>query len=62
MPKMQLSIRLKNAPPLTYTAQITTAGDLPRFFGNAAKAYREALRVFPAIKDHTIEKITVALE
>lgn len=62
MPRMLLTAKLKNAPPFTFTANVSTAGDLPRFLANAARAAKSALRVYPVVREHAIEKITVAPE
>jgi hypothetical protein len=59
---MMLTAKLKNAPPFTFTANVQTAGDLPRFLSKAASACKAALRVYPVVKDHAIERITVAPE
>lgn len=62
MPKQVIRIRLKNAPEFTFGANLQTAGDLPRFLEGAAKACRNALKVYPVIKEHAIEKITLSPE
>lgn len=62
MPRMQITIRLKNAPPLTFATNIATARDLPRFLASASKACKNALRVYPVIADHAVEKITVGAD
>lgn len=62
MPRMLIRVRLKNAPEFTFAANVQTAGDLPRFLGNAAKAAKNAMKVYPVIRDHAVEKITVAPE
>jgi len=55
-----IRVRLKNAPEFTFAANVAVAGDLPRFLNNASAAVRKALKVYPVIKTHTVEKITVA--
>lgn len=62
MPKQIIRVRLKNAPEITFTANVNAAGDLPRFLTNAASLIRHALKVYPVIKGHAIERITVAPE
>lgn len=62
MPRMTITARLKNAPAFTFSANVATAGDLPRFLSNAARAVKSALRVYPVVKQHAVEKITVAPE
>lgn len=60
--RMVITARLKNAPPFTFAANVTTAGDLPRFLNNASAAVRKALKVYPVIREHAVEKITVGAE
>lgn len=62
MPRMNIRVRLKNAPEFNFAGNVATAGDLARFLGNAAKAVKNALKVYPVIRDHAVEKITVAPE
>lgn len=62
MPKQIIRVRLKNAPEFTFAANINAAGDLPRFLSSAADAVRKALKVYPIIKNHAVERITVAPE
>jgi hypothetical protein len=62
MAKFIIRVRLKNAPEFTFVSNIDTAGDLPRFLGNASRAVKNALRVYPVIREHAVEKITVAPE
>lgn len=62
MPKQTIRVRLKNAPEFTFSANLSTAGDLPRFLASAASAVKSALRVYPVIGNHAVEKITVAPE
>lgn len=62
MPKQVIKIRLKNAPEFTFAANLAVAGDLPRFLSAASVAARKALKVYPVIKSHAVERITVAPE
>ena len=62
MAKFLIRVRLKNAPEFTFAANVGTAGDLPRFLAGAARAVKNALRVYPVIREHAVEKITVAPE
>jgi hypothetical protein len=62
MAKQIIRVRLKNAPEFTFRANIATAGDLPRFLTAAAGACRKALNAYPVIKEHAVERITVAPE
>jgi hypothetical protein len=62
MPRMTITAKLKNAPPFTFAGNVNTAGDLPRFLSQGADAVRKALKVYPVIKEHAVEKITVAPE
>lgn len=62
MAKFLIRVRLKNAPEFTFGANISRAEDLPRFLASAAKAVKNALRVYPVIREHAVEKITVGPE
>lgn len=62
MAKQIIRVRLKNAPEFTFAANIAAAGDLPRFLEGAARAVRGALKVYPIIKTHAVERITVSPE
>jgi len=62
MAKLVLKVKLKNAPEFTFNASVSTAGDLPRFLSSASKAARNALKVYPVIREHAVERITVSPE
>lgn len=62
MAKLILKAKLNGGPDVEHRGKVETLADLPRFLGNAQATVRKIAKLFPALKSHKIETLTIRPE
>lgn len=62
MAKILLRAKLNGGPDIEHRGRIETLADLPRFLGNAQATVRKITKLFPGLRAHKVEKLTVSVE
>lgn len=62
MAKLVIKAKLNGGPDVEHRGRVETLADLPRFLRGAEATVRKIVKLFPALKAHKIEKLTVAVE
>jgi hypothetical protein len=62
MAKLIMRAKLNGGPDVEHRGKIETLADLPRFLRGGEATVRKITKLFPALRSHKIEKLTIQPE